>query len=111
MASTIPVGPKAGILFAQCPPMTKNTNNPAPHAGEKDIEIRKSAQTPGMAKPPGETEPEDPKNPRSKPQGTTDDQVKNFEAEGQAQEQVDPEGQDATATTPPGHWKDKRDTL
>jgi hypothetical protein len=55
--------------------------------------------------------PNDPDNPASKPHGTTADQVANMESEGQAQEPVEPDDQDATATTPPGHQKHNRTTL
>lgn len=50
--------------------MTKPTNNPAPHAGEKNPLTPKDGQTPGMAQPPAESAPEtteDDKRPPKQP--------------------------------------------
>jgi hypothetical protein len=73
--------------------MARKTNTPAPHAGETGAPaIPKAGQTPGMGAPPhqaGDDEDQpvlDPKNPASKPQGTTKDQVDTMEGEGQAQQ-------------------------
>jgi hypothetical protein len=92
---------RPGILLALWHEMSNETNNPAPHAGEKEVKRRKDGQTPGMAQPPSQGErSKDPENPASKPQGTTADQVANMESEGQAQEATDPNDKDATASVP-----------
>ena len=52
---------------------------------------------------------EDPKNPASKPQGTTQDQIKNMENEGQAQEPGEPQdSEDKPAAGPKGTTKDAK---
>jgi len=61
------------------------TDQPAPHAGEKE----KAAGQDGQEKPPAATKPKDATSPASKPQGTLADQVKTMESEGQAQPQAD----------------------
>ena len=57
--------------------MAKNTDNPAPHAGEKEaVRIHDEDQVANDAN-----------SDASKPQGTLRDQEKNMESEGQAQPQ------------------------
>jgi hypothetical protein len=57
--------------------MAKNTDNPAPHAGEKDtVNVHDE-----------DTAAKDASSDASKPQGTLRDQVTNMESEGQAQPQ------------------------
>ena len=58
------------------------TDQPAPHAGEKE----KPAGPDGNPAPQA---PKDADSPASKPQGTLQDQVKTMESEGQAQPQSD----------------------
>jgi hypothetical protein len=66
----------------------KKTDQPAPHAGERE----KAAGQDGQSKRPvaasGST-PKDADRPASKPQGTLHDQVKTMESEGQGQPQAD----------------------
>jgi hypothetical protein len=82
-----------GVRFEPQEPMPKPDR-----ADDREPETRRD----GEVMPPDSLDPKDPKNPASKPQGTTDDQVANMENEGQAQEPVDPEAKDPT-TTLPGH--------
>jgi hypothetical protein len=57
--------------------MAKNTDNPAPHAGEKEtVNVHDEEQA-----------AKDASSDASKPQGTLRDQEKNMESEGQAQPQ------------------------
>jgi hypothetical protein len=57
--------------------MAKNTDNPAPHAGEKEtVNVHDE-----------DTAAKDAGSDASKPQGTLRDQVTNMESEGQAQPQ------------------------
>ena len=79
--------PPAGLTRhrpCSCPDMDNpRTDQPAPHAGEKE----KAAGQDGQAKPAATPKPKDATSPASKPQGTLDDQVKTMESEGQAQPQ------------------------
>jgi len=80
----------------------KKTDQPAPHAGE-----REEAAGQGMenARPPT---PKDADRPASKPQGTLQDQIKTMESEGQAQPQA---GDLHPQEHPQGHPQGEKDRL
>ena len=66
----------------------KKTDQPAPHAGQREKAAGQDRQTMRPAAGGGST-PKDADRPASKPQGTLHDQVKTMESEGQGQPQAD----------------------
>ena len=67
----------------------KKTDQPAPHAGEREKAAGQDWQARRPAAVGGGATPKDADRPASKPQGTLHDQVKTMESEGQAQPQAD----------------------